>query len=61
MIEAINDHNETLKECQKEIHVQPSKAYHLSLKMAGIMNQIANCKGILEVCETLDDEDSVIE
>ena len=60
MIEAISEHNERLKECQREIHVQPSKAYHVSLKMAGIMNQIENCKGVLEVCETLNDEDSIL-
>lgn len=60
MNDAMNEHKEKLRECQKEIHVQPSKAYHLSLKMAGIMNQMANCKGVLEVCETLNDEDSIL-
>ena len=61
MNDSLNEHKERLRECQNEIHVQPSKAYHVSLKMAGIMNQIANVERVLEVCETLDDEESILE
>lgn len=60
MEEAKSEHESTIKNCQRSIAMNPMNAYHLSLKIAALMNQIANIQRVIEVCKTLDPEDSIL-
>ncbi len=60
MVQAKIEHQNTIKETQKLIMIDPMKNYHLSVKIAGLLNQISNIESVIQVCETLNPQDSIL-
>lgn len=61
MEDSLDQHRRKIEEAQKQIYIDPSNAYHLSIKIASHMNQIKNIRTVIEICETLNPEDSILD
>lgn len=60
MEQAKLEHQNTIKETQKLIMIDPIRNYHLTFKIAGLLNQITNIESVIKVCETLNPQDSIL-
>lgn len=60
MEQAKIEHQNTIKETQRLMMIDPIRNYHLTLKIAGLLNQISNIESVIKVCETLNPQDSIL-